>query len=96
MKRFILALPIILAGCATQAPTVPPTATPPNLAQDAAECGISLALAAVMNGAGSIASAALANASCMRLPSDILAQVEGHATVQANHALRQMRRVNVR
>jgi hypothetical protein len=96
MKRLILAIPIILVGCATQPTTVPPTAPPPNLAQDAAECGIALALAAITNGGGSIATAALANASCMRLPADILAQIEGNATVQANRTLRQMRRVNVR
>jgi hypothetical protein len=91
MKRFILALPILLGACATQPTTVPPTVPPPNLAADAAECGIALALAAITNGGGSIASAALANASCMRLPADILAQVEGNATVQANRALRTMR-----
>jgi hypothetical protein len=100
MKRLILTLPILLAACATQpaaTPGVPvPAGPPPTLAQDAAECGIALALAAVMNGAGSIASAALANASCMRLPADILTQVEGNATVQANRTLRTMRRVNVR
>jgi hypothetical protein len=97
MKRLVLALPIVLAGCATQPTTVPaPAGPPPNLAQDAAECGIAIALAAITNGGGSVASAALANASCMRLPADILAQIEGNATVQANRTLRQMRRVNVR
>lgn len=94
MKRLVLALPILLAACATQPVVTPaPAGPPPTLAQDAAECGIALALAAIMNGAGSIASAALANASCMRLPADILTQVEGHATVQANRALRTMRHV---
>jgi hypothetical protein len=92
MKRIVLALPILLAACATQPAATPaPAGPPPNLAQDAAECGIALALAAITNGGGSIASAALANASCMRLPADILAQVEGNATVQANRALRAMR-----
>ncbi len=93
MKRLILALPILLAACATQ---TAPGSPPPTLAQDAAECGIALALAGVMSGGSGIPGAIAATPACMRLPADILAQVEGNATVQANRTLRQMRRVNVR
>lgn len=81
----------IIAGTLAACSGTTPTPAPPNLAQDAAACGIALALAGVMNGPASIPAAIQATPACLNLPADILSAVAGNATTQATAARRTMR-----
>jgi hypothetical protein len=96
MRLVVLALLVPLAGCASSAAvpsnpiTVPPS-EPRTLAQDAADCGIALALAGVTGGTVAIGAAIATTPACARLPGDVLARLQGDATVKATTARRQMR-----
>src|SRR5258706_16119890 len=88
---------VALAGCSalggnTQPATPVTPVTPPSLSQDAADCGIAVALAGVTGAAASIAGAISSTPSCGRLPGAVLAQIHGTAVVNATAARRARRR----
>lgn len=98
MYRFLTlaVVAIILTGCSalggnTQPVTPGAAVPPPSLSQDAADCGIAVALAGVTGGVASIAGAIAATPSCARLPGDVLAQIQGTAVVKATAARRALR-----
>ncbi len=86
-----IATAIIAAGTLAACSGTTSSTINPTLAQDAAECGIALALAGVMSGGIGIPAAIAATPACLRLPADMLVQIEGTATTQAVAARRAMR-----
>lgn len=96
-RAFVLVVvAIALAGCSAlggnMQPATPGTpVTPATLSQDAADCGIAVALAGVTGGVGSIGAVIASTASCMRLPGDVIARIQGDATVKVTAARRTLR-----